>query len=177
MNLQTKKVIAREFVTLTILLSIGLISFLGTFIYNSILNNKINGISTFITEKAITADSLRKNYNLYANATILKDEFSIPIKSYRLIIAFDEEGLPKPGHKIFPPSSKDTVNYQESLLLKEKIKKGYVQRNAYQLKLLSFNKQVSFTLNVFLIGVILLFGVRYLLYGIRWSIRTLRQKI
>jgi len=58
MKLTTKKIIAREFLTLTLVLTLGLISFLCTYPYNAYKRNQAKNISSEISEKSKKADTL-----------------------------------------------------------------------------------------------------------------------
>lgn len=50
------------------------------------------------------------------------------------------------------------------------------QKAELQSKVLSFNKQIDFGIKSLIVFAILLFALRYLYYGIKWSVRTLNQK-
>lgn len=58
MKLTTKKIIAREFLSLILVLTIGLVSFLCTYTYNIFQLNQAENKSTKISEKTKLADSL-----------------------------------------------------------------------------------------------------------------------
>jgi hypothetical protein len=62
MKLTIKKIIAREFLTLTLVLSLGLVSFLCTYPYNAFKRNQAENKSTDISEKTKLADSLSIPY-------------------------------------------------------------------------------------------------------------------
>ena len=62
MKLTTKKIIAREFLTLTLVLTLGLISFLCTYPYNAFKRNQAENKSTEISKKTKLADSLSITY-------------------------------------------------------------------------------------------------------------------
>ncbi|MDP4267815.1 MAG: hypothetical protein Q8880_10340 [Bacteroidota bacterium] len=64
MKLQIKKIIAREFLILTIVIVIGLIAFLGTFPYNYYNHSQIEKLSLIIISKTNHADSLSKSFDL-----------------------------------------------------------------------------------------------------------------
>ena len=61
MKLSTKKIIAQEFLTLIIVLTLGLISFLFTYPYNLYKRHQVENISTEISKKKL-ADSLSISY-------------------------------------------------------------------------------------------------------------------
>jgi hypothetical protein len=62
MKLTTKKIIAREFLTLTLVLTLGLISFLCTYPYNAFKRNQVENKSTEISERTKLTDSLSISY-------------------------------------------------------------------------------------------------------------------
>jgi hypothetical protein len=62
MKLTTKKIIAREFLTLTLVLTIGLISFLCTYPYNAFKRKQVENKSAIISEKTKLTDSLSISY-------------------------------------------------------------------------------------------------------------------
>ena len=62
MKLTTKKIIAREFLTLTLVLTLGLVSFLCTYPYNAFKRNQAENKSSEISEKTKLADSLCISY-------------------------------------------------------------------------------------------------------------------
>jgi len=64
MKLQTKKIIAKEFLILTITAFLGLIAFLGTYPYNYFQKNNIDKLNKSISEKTKIADSLSSSYNI-----------------------------------------------------------------------------------------------------------------
>lgn len=63
MRLKTKKIIAKEFIILIIAIAIGLLSFVGTYIYNYLTINKENNLQKTIENKSLLADSLHKSYS------------------------------------------------------------------------------------------------------------------
>jgi hypothetical protein len=62
MNIKTKKIIAREFLIVTLVLTIGLISFLSTYGYNAYKQKQAEDSATEIAEKTKLADSLSISY-------------------------------------------------------------------------------------------------------------------
>lgn len=63
MKLETKKVLAREFMILIAVMVIGLSSFLGTYLYNFYQHKKSKNISKEIYSAKLFADSLSKPFN------------------------------------------------------------------------------------------------------------------
>ncbi|MBE7440841.1 MAG: hypothetical protein HS119_00090 [Flavobacteriales bacterium] len=62
MKLQTKKIIAREFLVLTITIVIGLIAFALTYPYNLYRHNQVGNLEKTISEKTTLSDSLSKSF-------------------------------------------------------------------------------------------------------------------
>jgi len=58
MKIKTKKIIAREFLTLTIVLTLALISFLCTYPYNALKRNQSKNLSIEISVKSKNAETL-----------------------------------------------------------------------------------------------------------------------
>ncbi len=67
MKLEIKKIIAREFLILTLVLIFGLIIFLCVYPYNAFLQSQIEKRTTQIFEKRKLADSLSRNYKTKLN--------------------------------------------------------------------------------------------------------------
>lgn len=63
MNNAVKKIIAREFLFLVLILFIGLGSYLGIFPYNNYTSKKCDGYSKIIRDKSLLADDLESKYN------------------------------------------------------------------------------------------------------------------
>ncbi len=64
MKLQIKKIIAREFLILTISIGIGLLIYASTFPYNFYRQNNVVDLGQTITSKTLLADSLSKQFNV-----------------------------------------------------------------------------------------------------------------
>lgn len=73
-------------------------------------------------------------------------------------------------------TSVDSLNFQKSISIQDEIKTITNYKHQYNKKILSSEEQITFSLKVFYISIIMLFGVRHLYYSIRWSIKTLKQK-
>ncbi|WP_291122944.1 hypothetical protein, partial [Flavobacterium sp. UBA6046] len=58
MNIQTKKIIAREFLILLIVIGLGIIGFLSIYPYNLYRNKQIEDLSNIINRKQKGIDSL-----------------------------------------------------------------------------------------------------------------------
>jgi hypothetical protein len=65
-----------------------------------------------------------------------------------------------------------------NLASEKEIKKSLLEINITQLKNSKFsqNEQTDLAKNTILISIILVFGFRYLIYGVKWSLRTLKEK-
>src|SRR4051794_35449623 len=63
MKLQTKKIVAKEFIVLILTLVITLLAFLGTVIYNAYANNKIKRLGSTVSVNTRLADSLWKLFD------------------------------------------------------------------------------------------------------------------
>ncbi len=73
-------------------------------------------------------------------------------------------------------NNEDIESLTKSENLQTKIGELNNDKNELESDILSHNQQVDFTGKVILISVLLLFGVRYLIHGIKWSLQTLSQK-
>jgi hypothetical protein len=145
MNLKTKKIIAREFLVFIISLSIGIIAFLGTYVYNSFYQRQIDNINQQISAKELLADSISNAY------------FKTPTQEpmYRQYYRYNN-ALIKVSNEIDALKNSDELNRLVS-------------------KKLNFDNQLHFGFIVFLISIFVLFIIRYVFYGIKWSIRTIKQ--
>jgi hypothetical protein len=106
MKLKTKKIIAREFLALLLVLSIGLTVFFCVYSYNAYKENKINNLFNDVN---ITAKQIK-------------------------------------------------------------------EINELEYSKLSNSQQLDLTIKTILISFIIVFGLRYLIYGVKWSLRTLKEK-
>ena len=57
-----------------------------------------------------------------------------------------------------------------------KIKADLLERDNIKTKVVPSNTQMTLTYSIFLFAIIALFGLRYIFYGIKWSLRALKQK-
>jgi hypothetical protein len=64
MKVQTKKVIAKEFLYLLLVIALGLVCFLSTYLYNLYLNNQDGNLDKIIVQKEKLADSLKNLLNV-----------------------------------------------------------------------------------------------------------------
>lgn len=68
----------------------------------------------------------------------------------------------------------DLDNRTKALILKEDIDKYPIKRSAIESSILNFDVQIHFTIEVLMVLATLLFGIRYIIYGIRWSLKNLK---
>lgn len=249
MRVQIKKIIAREFLILILVCAIAVITFLGTYIYNSFSKYKIDTATKTINDKTYLSDSLSKPfkqkseflsklsakqnkdplgilggckldidfdsaadkkypskkqdirilelYNAVHDAKLYTkslDEFKQKYSTidkidflYNTIyqadlyckskIEFYKTFFPELAQKIIDANTitlSDSLNFQKSISLQDEIKIITNDKYEYGKKILSPDEQITFSLKVFFISVIIFFGVRYLYYSIRWSVRTLK---
>ncbi len=216
MRLQTKKIIAREFLILTIAFFIGLLCFFSTYLYNFYKNKQAGDINKSIEEKSAQADSLAFAYkqktekqnwffNQYSAEFDVKGDSKYNTKEkvwsridnlakkdsirFKWENVWDKElinynkkiGFQTPdSFKTFIESNRinetEIENYNSSLKLIEVIKSLTSKKDKIKSKTLTFDKQLEFGIKSLLVLIIFLFILRYLFYGIKWSIRTLKQK-
>jgi len=212
MKLTTKKIIAREFLILMLVLALGLISFFCTYPYNAFERHQVEKKSTEILEKSKLADSLSFSFKskldkqewFYKQFTnnisdyyksykefwerldylALKD--SIKFKWEKVwekdIVSFNKEmGFPNPeALHAFIENNRinkiDSSNYDSSLAINSEVDLLSKSKKDNERKILSYNDQTAFGIKALIICFIILFGLRYLLYSIKWSLKTLKQK-
>jgi hypothetical protein len=127
MNLTTKKIIAREFLTLTLVLTIGLISFLCTYPYNTYKRYQVENKSTEISEKSKMIDTLSQSFknkinqrkwlfDKYTKQWDSGDEFNTPDKLWKRL---------------------------DFLALNDSIKFNW--KNVWDKDLIAFNKEIGFS--------------------------------
>ncbi len=73
-------------------------------------------------------------------------------------------------------SSTDLNNYNQSVRITQELKALNKQKNKIEAKILSFKRQIEFGIKAAIFFAIILLGLRYLYYAIRWSIKTLKKK-
>lgn len=212
MKLTTKKIIAREFLNLTFVITLGIISFLCTFPYNTFKKNQAEKVSIEILEKSKKSDSLilpfknkldKKQWfynqfsNRFGNDTYTMEKLwnrldylalndSIKDRWYNSwskdVIKFNMEigfSTPEKFQSFIQNNhlaKAEILNYNLSKdIIKEKFsltkKKDQINR-----EVLSENEQIEFGFRVLLVMFIILFFLRYFLYAIMWSFKTLKEK-
>ena len=214
MKLETKKIIAREFIMLVITFVIAAFAFFGTYVYNFYQHHQADKLNKSILVKTTIADSLAKSYNSKLNnqkwfydknsekVDLSDAEYNSPYKLWKRLydlsvkdsikIKFDKVwtteikdllkgiNLESPEKlKTFIDNSRitqtDSSDFSKANIIYSEINSVKKERINYQENVLEINKQFRFGLWTFIIFAILLFGVRYLFYGIKWSLRTLKQ--
>lgn len=70
----------------------------------------------------------------------------------------------------------DSTDFATSTSVNTEIEKVKKVKAVYKAKMFSFDKQKNFTLMILSITLIGLFGLRYLIYSISWSVKILKQK-
>jgi hypothetical protein len=216
MKLTTKKILAREFLTLTLVITLGLISFLCTYPYNAIKRNQIENKSIKISEQTKLADSLSFSYkskhnkqnwffeklsNQYDlsddttfderdeiwkrfNSWTLKDSINYKweyIWSGEITTFFKSIGVQNSNSlQSFIENNTitktDSSNFNTSLAINAEIAMLSKSKKENKGKIFLYNEQKEFGLKAIYICFIVFFGIRYLFYSIKWSLKTLKQK-
>jgi hypothetical protein len=70
----------------------------------------------------------------------------------------------------------DIENNNSSLKIKDEIKSLKLQKREIENKILSYYEQVNFGIVTLIIFGIILFGLRYVVYSVKWSLKILKQK-
>ena len=128
MKLTTKKIIAREFLTLTLVLSIGLILFLCTYPYNAFKRNQVENKSTEISDKSKKVDTLLLSFK----NKIDQQKWFFDKYSNHWDISGDKINTPDKLWKRL-----------DFLALNDSIK--YKWQNVWDKELLAFNKEIGFS--------------------------------
>ncbi len=215
MRLETKKIIAREFIMLVATVALAIVAFLGTYIYNFYQHNQVDKLNKRILDRTVIADSLAKSYNSkLANQKWFYDknnekvdlsdaEYNSPYKLWKRLYDLSvkdsikakfenvwtveiknllrELNLESPEKlKTFIDNSRitqtDSSDFSKAnIIYSELISIKSTKENQID-KVLDINKQLRFGLWTLIIGLICLFGIRYLYHAIKWSLKTLKQK-
>jgi len=215
MNLKKRKIIAREFLILLLVVALGLIAFACTYPYNYLINSSVSKLNSEIISYEKKLDSIEepfknkiaeqkrvyegwmKNDNLDRNAyrdfrehwarlEYLHKEDSISFKyknvwSKVVIDHLNNMGFTSAnqlnefiGANTIIEIDKNTQ--AKSKQLKDKIFNLREKYNNKKEEILEFDDQMNFALIIMLIGGILAFPIRFLIYGVKWSINTLKTK-
>lgn len=221
MNLQnsnfTKKIIAKEFLFFTAVLSITLISFLFLLAYNQKINYNIDNQTHVKNEKIKSANNLVSIYNakidiqtshfntlfrhiekekifyideknrndLWGRLSYLVIKDSLKYRWYNKWNKSLVDGIKNQGYKTpeefekfiikNTPTQKEESDYlkghkiyDETVIIDNEIKN--LQKDRFN------NSEIKWiVLKTFIIVFIVLFVLRYIKYGITWSIKTLKQ--
>jgi hypothetical protein len=181
---KNKKNVAREFLIFSFLLIIILVGYLSIMIYNFYLDKKTNSLTTKIINISIMSDSLSSRYNLYENATLVYDEFGVLNNSYRFMkktrgdVENENSEWDKyiVGEHIYPPNHVDSINYKKALRLKKEIEMLKNEKIKYLNNKIDQDSQFTFLLKLSITLFVILFPLRYLIYGVKWSIIQLKTK-
>ncbi len=215
MRLQIKKILAREFLLLTITISLGFIVFLLTYPYNLYRQNNASKLEVIIHENTNLADSLSKafelkttnqewlhkkvldEYDVGTNPLYTKDgiweQLTFLAKTdsikFRWGTKWKEEWTPffKKIGFANPDSLKKFVNSNtiqdndiEMKNRSKELKKETINFKDENLKIknkvLSYSEQINFGISAFIILGLLLFVLRYIVYAVQWSLKTLKEK-
>ena len=213
MKHNTKKIIAREFLILTLVLILALLCFFGTYLYNYYRESQSDKLKKIITEKTKLVDSLSHSYNLKnktqnlfydkfkakftdakedskekvwnrLNDLAVKDsiKFKWEHSWEKEVVAFNrEQGFNTPEEfKEFIEANRintsEIENYTKSINLNQEISTLNSEKNEAENKVLLFSEQIDFAIKSLLLFAVIFFGLRFLFYGIKWSIKTLKQK-
>lgn len=212
MRLTTKKIIAREFLALLLVLLFGMIIFLCIYPYNAFVENKINGISNEINSKSKEIDRLSYKYKskldyknlLYENwnntelekypkevflkrLDNLEKHDSIDYKwkntwDSSVVLFFKNTGFKNPYElKVFIKNNRltenENFNFKKANKLKSVISKLNKEKEEAIKNKFSDSEQMNFTLYSILLISIFTFVIRYLFYGVKWSFKTLKEKV
>lgn len=149
MNIQAKKIIAREFLILLGNCLISTLTFVGIYFYASYMN-KIDRQKIAYIERNITkADSIDK------------------------IIASQDPFTKYGGHEINHGNRKINLVKQSSVIRTE-VDNLVHEEHLYKLKIPDENSQVQFAINAAIILLICLFGIRYTYYAVLWSVKIIK---
>ena len=215
MNKRVKKIIAREFLILLVLIVLTSLVFVCVYPYNSYQKNKIEKIDSSINEKEKLTENLHKSVNekikeqewfyekVSSEFDITNSEYSElktlwPIlqriaendsteyrwnnKWEKSLIDFHKSIGFKNGKELEAFIEKNSISSNDSIQLKksEKIRaeigKLKEQRTELKYKTLNDNDKLDLVGGIGLALFGILFILRYLIYAVKWSLRTLKEK-
>lgn len=214
MNINTKKLLAREFLILILCLSIGILYFLAVYPYNYFRQSQINSLTKEISEKKSLSYSLSKSirqktekqywytykykskFDIEEDAAKLRNEMwnyleklsksdSLKIKWQNSLnkdlVAFDIElgfDTPEKFQSFIVDniiSQDDIEKNQKSIKVDSEINMLYKKIEDNSKKIIDVTNQLKGSYCAFFISAIIFFLLRYIFYGINWSIKTLKQ--
>jgi hypothetical protein len=216
MKLTTKKIIAREFLMMIIIVSIGLILFLLTYPYNEYKRNQIERISIQISAKNEKVKLLIQSFNkkidtqkwlFYEFSKRLDVSQDIKINTpdrfwnrldylalndsieYKwqivwqkhVIAAIRDIGFQNPiDFQSFINKNRITKiefsNYNSTLAINSEIAVLTKIKKKYEKEIFNSSEQIDFGLKTLFVCFLILFGFRYLIYALKWSLEILKQK-
>ena len=215
MKLTTKKIFAREFLTLILILVLTGLFILIIYSYNAYKQTKIDSIRETINFQNKKSDSLSNQYNEKLSAqrvffVALTSEFSITDpeqnssdKTWKILrdsyysdsmaIKFEKNWDAKlvsflkskgyesgntfenfVGKNIL--TKDDSINFQKSDKINQSISGLEKNINNYHYQIISSDEQLRLSLWVLVILLIIIYPLRFLLIGIKWSIKTIKQQ-
>ena len=215
MKISIKKIIAREFLILIVVVVCGSLCFLCTYPYNYHIKKEIEKLNTKISRKTILKDSLKATYfekqekqdwylnnfinefsiyksrtseKLWKRTQILTNNDSIKIlwentwsKDKQIISFFNKIGFSNPIElQNFIKDNSflklEKINKNQTISLEKEIQNLNNSKIDKIHKVLSYNKQIEFLKNSVCLLFIILFGLRYIFYASKWSLKTLKEE-
>jgi hypothetical protein len=212
MNIKTKKVIAREFLALLLVIGIGLTTFCSISIHNAICNKKIDKMK-------IEIDTSFKEMNilLFAHNEKLNNQNRL-FRKYNDITRFDGNTSKKFWQRLDEIAQRDSISHKWDNIWSEELR-IFFKNNGFQNKQelevfiaknritekeksdavkagekrayindlkeeiivttksrFSFEEQISKTSYILILSIICVFSLRYLVYGLKWSLKVLNQR-
>ena len=215
MKISIKKIVAREFVFLTLLGVLGVCFFLLMFAYNIVRHHQNESYTREIQQKTSIIDSISKSYR----TKILNQEWYFE----KLNGQFDLGHLNKHeiwwSHSVLQAKNGSIVllwngkwSQEKSIIdffydigfltadslqrfiinntfnktdLSNKVKAAKLQKDVSEIerrqkkieaKILTSDQRISFSEKFLIVLGLMLFGMRYTYYGIKWSIKTLKNE-
>ncbi len=210
-NLKKRKIIAREFLILLLVVVLGLIAFACTYPHNYFVSSSVSKLHSQIilhekqldniedpdgnkiAEQKRVYEGFMKNFdkNTYRNfrehwarLEYLHKKDSITFKYDNVWSGYVKNHFNKMGftnasqlNEFIRANSIIKIDKNTRLKIKQlkdeifNLKEKYRSENE---NLLQFDDQMNFALIIALIGGILAFPIRFLIYGVMWSINTLK---
>jgi hypothetical protein len=215
MKIETKKIIAREFLFLISTLVLGVVFYLSIFPFNVYQKQQADNLRDSINSRTNLADSLSNSIKIKldnqfwftdkyldryndlpksrkkANDKIwFKFKFWLENDSiiYNWDNVWDKEFISFLNSIGFKKGTDfqyfiqhnvnnriDSLNNINAKKLSLTIGRLRIKENTYRKKLFSSKDQWHISVRVFMISLIFLFGLRYIFFGIKWSISTLQR--
>jgi type II secretory pathway pseudopilin PulG len=215
MKLRTKKIIAREFLTLIVLLLLSGLIGLCIYPYNSFRQSQIKSTEKEITAQQSKSDSLSFAYNKKRNAqetffNSLSSEFNITAsdqntadKTWKILSkVYHSDSIPIKYDKTWDAelvkfikskgynngkefekfvgenllNKNDSLNYQQSEKVNQSISALEIKATHLKHKIFDSNEQMKFSLLILIILLSIAYPFRFLILGIKWSVKTIKQK-